>query len=87
MNPVLNTENRNRNGRRQDRGDDCYNTPKFKRKSKGVSTLGVKESKHTDPFMFFQNSAHKYFIVNYNHPINITYLIKELKFPLPMLMK
>ena len=45
--------NKNRNVHHAYRSINCYITKKFKRKVKGMSTLGVKVDKHTDSFMVF----------------------------------
>ena len=47
--------------------------------------LGLKEDKHTDSLMVFQKEIHTYVLANYKQPININYLVKEFKGPLPRL--
>ena len=78
--------NKNRNVHHAYRSINCYTTKKFKRKVKGMSTLGVKVDKHTDSFMVFQKELHAYALVNYKYPSDISSLAMELKGPLPCLM-
>ena len=78
--------NNNRNIHLPDSRDNLYITENLKEKVEGLSTLGVKENKHTYLFMAFHKNLHEYVIANYKHSRNITYLVKELKVPIPCMM-
>ena len=56
--------NNNRNRNLPYSRDNLYITENFKDKVKGLSTLGVKENKHTDLFMVFHKNLHEYVIAN-----------------------
>ena len=69
------------------RSGNRYSTQKFKGKVQWLLILGVKEDKHTDSFMVFYQEVHLYILANCKHLSDIAYLVKELKGPLPPLMK
>ena len=48
--------------------------------------MGVREDKQTDPFVVLQKEISTYILDNHKHPINISYLLKELKGHFPRLM-
>ena len=66
---------------------DTTKIKKFKGTVELLACLGTNKKKKRDSFTTLQKELHKFILVNYHHTSDITYVVKELKNPLPRLTK
>ena len=65
-----------RNGQTNQSNQDTTTITKFKGTVESLACLGTDEEKKGGSFMIFQNKLHKFVLINYGHPSDITYVAK-----------